>query len=82
MKLYELPPRQKPRPKLYDLHPNGDPEGIVEFDHIDGMYSYCVAYAGDGTELGVVHLGASVDLEEYKDGYRLAPEIRGKQPNG
>ena len=78
MKLYDLPARQTPRPKIYELHPNHDPDGIVEFDHIDGMYSYCVAYAGDGTELGVVHLAAYVELEPYRDGFRLAPEYRGQ----
>jgi hypothetical protein len=74
VKLYDLPSRQEVRPRIFDLAPNGDEEGWVEFDHIDGMYSYCVAYAGDGTKLGVCHLSAMTPLKAVPGGYILATE--------
>lgn len=74
MKLYELPDRATPRPKIYGLNPNGHENGIVEFDHIDGAYSYCVAYDGEGNRLGLCHLAAWTPLEPFEDGYRIAAE--------
>lgn len=71
MKLYELPERQETRPKIYGLNPAGHEDGWVEFDHIDGMYSYCRAYDGNGTDLGACHLQAWTALEPFKDGYRV-----------
>jgi hypothetical protein len=71
MKLFELPSRQKERPRIWGLSPDGDPDGWVEFDHIDGMYSYCVAYAGDGTKLGVCHLSAMTPLRAVEDGWEI-----------
>ena len=71
IKLYDLPQRQNPRPKIYGLRPNNDPNGWVEFDHLDGMYSYCVAYSGEGEKLGVCHLGATLPLVRCDDGYRV-----------
>jgi hypothetical protein len=71
MKLYDLPPRLDAgsRPKIYGLNPGGHEKGWVEFDHLDGMYSYCVAYDGDGTKLGVCHLVAWTELIPHRDGY-------------
>lgn len=72
MKLYELPGHRSPRPKIYGLNPDGHEDGWVEFDHIDGAYSYCRAYDGNGTDLGVCHLAAWTPLEPHEDGYRVA----------
>lgn len=59
--------------KIYGLEPNGDKDGVVVFDHIDGMYSLCYAYNGDGTRIeGLIHLNAMTPLVEYKDGYKVA----------
>jgi hypothetical protein len=74
VKLYDLPQRQDPRPKIYGLSPDGHEAGYVEFDHLDGMYSYCVAYDGEGNKLGVCHLACFTPLEPHLDGYRLADE--------
>lgn len=74
MKLYDLPQGQRPRPKIYGLKPNGDDDGWVEFAHVDGMYSFCIAFDGTGKELGVCHLPASLPLTPVADGYR-ADEI-------
>lgn len=72
MKLYELSDRQNPRPKIYGLNPDGHENGVVEFDHIDGAYSYCVAFDGFGNKLGICHLAAWTTLEPFEDGYRVA----------
>jgi hypothetical protein len=74
VKLYELPRAANPRPKIFGLAPDGDEDGWVEFDHIDGMYSYCVAYTSDGEELGVCHLAAWTPLEAVEGGYIIAEE--------
>jgi hypothetical protein len=71
MKLYDLPQRRDPRPKIYGLTPNGHEDGWVEFDHLDGMYSYCVAYDGEGNDLGICHLAGFTPLEPDGDGYRI-----------
>ena len=70
-KLYDLPQRANPRPKIYGLTPDGHEDGWVEFDHLDGMYSLCVAYDGAGNRLGICHLKAWTPLEPHADGYRL-----------
>lgn len=62
-KLYELPEYQNV--KLYI----GD--HIVIFDHIDGFYSYCWL---EEDKNKLVHIKATVDLEEYKDGYKIVLE--------
>ena len=71
MKLYDLPQRQEPRPKIYGLQPDGHKNGWIEFDHIDGMYSFCVAYGDDGEQLGVCHLAATTPLEPHQDGWQI-----------
>lgn len=70
-RLCDLPQRREPRPKIYGLSPNGHEDGWVEFDHVDGMYSYCVAYDGCGNKLGVCYLKAWAPLEPHLDGYRI-----------
>jgi len=72
-KLYDLPSRQTPGPKIY-TGVNGDPDGWIEFDHIDGMYSYNRAYLGDGTYVGVAHLAAWTSLEPHGDGWAIADD--------
>lgn len=74
VKLYELPSRPNARPKIYELNPDGHKRGWVEFDHIDGMYSYCVAYDGEGNKLGVCHPVAWLELEAFEDGYRVVED--------
>lgn len=74
MKLYELPAYQESRPKIYGLNPNGHENGVIEFDHIDGAYSYCVAYDGDGNRLSLCHPAAWTLLEPFKDGYRVVED--------
>lgn len=61
MKLYEIPNKSK----IYCEASDGSKHII--FDHIDGMYSHCTTENG-----GSAHLGASQELEKYKDGYRLS----------
>lgn len=70
MKLYELP-RHK-GVKIYGLEPNGDKDGIVIFHHTDGMYSYCWI---EGQEDALVHLSASMELVQHKDGYKPKEEL-------
>ena len=71
--LYDLPSRQDVRPRILGLSPGGDEHGWVEFDHIDGAYSYCVAYTSDGEELGVCHLAAWTPLIAVEGGWMIAP---------
>ena len=65
-RLYEIPRKSR----LYGLSPNGDPDGVVIFDHIDGMYSYCYVEKDLGK---IVHLYCGTELIEHLDGYILAP---------
>ena len=60
MKLYELPRDSK----IYCEASDGSKSVI--FHHLDGMYSYCTTEKG-----AVVHIGASQELKEYEDGYKL-----------
>lgn len=54
----QLPLRElyKARPRSYVMVPSWDNE-IIFFDHIDGMYSYCLTLANE-----VVHLQAWADV--------------------
>jgi len=54
MKLYNLPN------KTYFVLPE-DPTEKYFFDHIDGMYSYCLTKENE-----VVHFGASTEVEPVK----------------
>lgn len=78
MKLYDLPQHRNPRPRIFGLNPDGHEDGWVEFDHIDGMYSLCVAYDGEGNDLGICHLVAWTELvqlgKSVLDGYRAVGE--------
>jgi hypothetical protein len=53
--------------KLYDVPRNSkilvDPYGIIDFHHIDGMYSYCVDKHGN-----VVHLAAWMEVDVIEGG--------------
>jgi hypothetical protein len=60
MKLYEIPKKSK----IYEEVSDGSSYFI--YDHLDGMYSYCVSEKG-----GVCHLGRMQELVEYKDGYKF-----------
>lgn len=45
----------------------GDGSKYVRFDHVDGLYSYCVSEMGN-----VIHLYAGTTLEKVSDGkYRI-----------
>lgn len=62
MKLYNVPRRSRIRVLAEPAVPPAA-EGVapleeLTFDHLDGMYSYCLR--DDGT---VVHLGASTEVE-------------------
>jgi hypothetical protein len=61
MKLYEISRGSK----IYNKCSDGSKWFI--FDHIDGMYSYCVTEKG-----GVVHLSAVAPLKKFKDGYKIS----------
>lgn len=75
MKLHDLPARlpEGERPRILGLEPDGHKDGYVEFDHLDGMYSYCVAYDGEGNKLGVMHLAGFTPLKPcpMENGYRI-----------
>ncbi|MBO0676921.1 hypothetical protein JRC04_05550 [Mycolicibacterium sp. S2-37] len=71
MKLYDLPRRQENRPRIYGLNPDGHEDGWVEFDHLDGMYSFCLAFDGDGNKLGICHIAGSTPLQPHLDGWRI-----------
>ncbi len=43
-----------------------DKSKYVIFDHLDGMYSFCLSEKGNP-----VHLSASIPLVAYKDGYKI-----------
>ena len=64
-KLYDLPKGAK----IYNLQPDHDKDGIVIFDHLDGMYSYCWV---EGHKDKLVHLNAATPLKSFKDGWELA----------
>lgn len=54
MKLYEVPRNTRIRV----VAPSGNKWLELNFDHIDGMYSYCTTDDGD-----VVHLASWVEVE-------------------
>ena len=56
MKLYEAPRGSKIR-VLGDI----DEGNVLYFDHLDGMYSYCIDSEGN-----IVHLSASAEVEVIK----------------
>jgi len=60
MKLYDIPKDSKIYAEC------SDDSTYFIFNHIDGAFSHCTTEKG-----GIAHLGASQDLEEYKDGYKL-----------
>lgn len=64
MKLYEIPRESK----IYE--PVNDGSEYFIFNKLDGMYSVCTSEKG-----GLCHLGASQELEPYKDGYKFATVI-------
>lgn len=68
--------------KIYGLEPvvgdNRVEDGIIIFDHVDGMYSYCTIVEKDGEPVktadgksAIVNLNASMPLVEYEDGYKV-----------
>lgn len=61
MKLYDIPKQSK----IYEECSDGSKHFI--FDHLDGMYSYCITEKG-----GIVHLARFTPLEKYKDGYKIS----------
>ncbi len=61
MKLYNIPQQSKIFCEC------SDGSTYIIFDHLDGMYSYCVTENG-----GVVHLGGGQPLKEVPGGYELA----------
>jgi hypothetical protein len=62
MKLYDVPRNTKVRVLDEIKVPPGAPEikkgEVIDFDHIDGMYSYCHNAAGQ-----LVHLAAWAEVE-------------------
>lgn len=63
MRLYSIPEKSK----IYAEVSDGSTYFI--FDHLDGMYSYCVTEKGN-----IVHLYRGTQLEKFKDGYKLKPD--------
>ena len=63
MKLYEIPMGSKINCKL------SDGSSYFIFDHIDGMYSFCISENGN-----VLHLSASTDLEKDNQDYKIQEE--------
>lgn len=61
MKLYDIPQQSKIFCEC------SDGSKYIIFDHLDGMYSYCVTEKG-----GVVHLGGGQPLKEIEGGYELS----------
>jgi hypothetical protein len=64
VKLYEVP-----RETWVSM--TKDKDTLFFFDHIDGMYSYCVNRAGD-----VIHVGASTMVFMHHDIKLASPERR------
>jgi hypothetical protein len=64
MKLYEI----KRGSKLYEETDDGSK--VITFDTIDGMYSHCTTEKGN-----VLHIGASTELEGFKDGYKIKQQL-------
>ena len=88
MKLYEIDKGSK----IYGLEPvvgdNRVDGGIIVFDHVDGMYSYCTVVESDGEPVktsdgksAIVHLNASMPLVEFEDGYKIDTEELKDEPN-
>jgi pyruvate/oxaloacetate carboxyltransferase len=63
--LYELSPKQDI--KIYcDV---SDGSKYIKFDHVDGMYSYCVSEKG-----GILHPHCTTKVIKFKDGYKFYEE--------
>jgi hypothetical protein len=61
MKLYDIPRHSKIMCEL------SDGSSFLMFDHLDGMYSFCMSENGN-----VVHLAGRTELEKQEDGsYKL-----------
>ena len=65
MKLYEVPQRQNVRVRVVEESVKTPPSArtahtneVLTFDHVDGMYSFCMR--GDGE---IVHLAAWTEVE-------------------
>lgn len=68
MKLYDLPQRADPAPRIYGAKEQDTGKDIVIlFSHLDGAYSYCTI---EGTDK-VVHLSAATPLTKFEDGYKI-----------
>jgi hypothetical protein len=65
--LHEIPLRSK----IYDLEPDGDKEGVVILDHLDGMYSYCYV---QGEPDKILHLYRFTPLKKKGDGFVIDHE--------
>lgn len=61
MKLYEI----EKGSKIYADCSDGSRYFV--FDHLDGMYSYCIPEVSDTP----IHLSASTPLKKFKDGYKI-----------
>lgn len=61
--LYQIPQKSK----IYEKVTDGS--RFVIFDHLDGMYSYCITEKG-----AVVHLAVGTPLRKYKDGWKITKE--------
>lgn len=67
IRLYDL----KKGAEIYGLEPDGDKDGIVVFDHLDGMYSYCYV---KGHKDKAVHLSVITPLKRVGEHYMLERE--------
>lgn len=63
--LYELPPKQDI--KIYCEVSDGSK--YFKFDHIDGMYSYCITEKGS-----LLHPHCTTKIIKFEDGYKLYEE--------
>lgn len=79
MKIYNLPRSEDGIPIYGEKDIRGN-DILIKFFHIDGMYSYCKAYElkdgyqgskDIGNELGVIHLKNGLEIEKFKDGYKI-----------
>lgn len=63
IKLYNAPRNTK----IYCTCSDGS--NYLIFKHIDGMFSFCETEKG-----GIIHLGATSELEPFEDGYKLVED--------
>jgi hypothetical protein len=64
MKLYEIPKGSRIKTTL-----TSGKEAIINFFHIDGMYSYCTIDDGDADN--VIHLSAMTPLKKEGEFYTI-----------